>query len=121
MEYCMRADYELHINNDILQAKKIIQEAEENFGDSIYLLLFKIDLYEREANLEGLKQVLKDMKGYNNHNSAYYASYQKCRIYIETLSGNYEGAKRLVNDLKINENVKNKIRDDVEYLMTKVK
>ena len=119
MEYCMKADYELHINNNISKAKQIIQEAEENFGDSIYLLLFKINLYKREANLEELNQVLKDMKGFNNHNSAYYGSYQKCRIYIETLNGNCEKAKKILSELKINENAKNRIRDDIEYLMQK--
>lgn len=115
----MKADYELHINNNISKAKQIIQEAEENFGDSIYLLLFKINLYKREANLEELNQVLKDMKGFNNHNSAYYGSYQKCRIYIETLNGNCEKAKKILSELKINENAKNRIRDDIEYLMQK--
>lgn len=112
----MSAQYELYMNDNIEKTQNYIEQADREFPDSIYVLLFKIDYFEKTRNLVGLEEVLHKMKKFSNKNSTYYTDFMKCKIYIESLKGNDKLSMSYLQQLKLSEKAKKSIRLKIQNL-----
>ncbi|ALS02057.1 hypothetical protein ATZ33_11875 [Enterococcus silesiacus] len=117
MYLIMSAQYELYMNDNIEGAEVFVEKADNLFPDSIYVLLFKIDFFEKTGNLRGLESVLKSMNKFNSKNSSYYTDFVKCKIFIEALKGNQGNANSLINKINLNERAKKALRNKVQGIM----
>lgn len=109
-----KAKYMMEIDQNYSAVDEILAKMRAEFPkDNTYLLLFQVDFFEKTKNLEGLNDVLANMRhvGFDKTNSNYYNDYLKCQIFISALNGNNIEWRNILNKLTISEGAKSNISE----------
>lgn len=110
MGYIMEAEYELYFNEDLMKADSIITEATEEFPKSMYINIFKIELFFKQKELNKLQTLEKNWSKNNfDSNLKYNQDYLKLTAYIKALSGDKESAINIINDTDYSHSTKETI------------
>lgn len=117
-----KAKYNMEIEKDYAEVQSILDQASKEFlEDDTYILLFKVDFFERTKNLHQLEKVLQNMKrsNFNRKNSNYYNDFLKCLIYINAMKNNEIEWKDNLSKLTLSDSAKSTINERAKKLMNK--
>lgn len=108
MNFIMQAEYELYFEDNIEKAKKIIDEATEEYKDNIYIKLFKIELYFRMKDIPLLLELQQSFRKHEAiaQGGKFYQDFKKLGAYILYLQDRKIEARTVVNSLGFSEKTK---------------